>query len=198
MKMVVKKRNVFAISAPSGVGKSTICRKLVDRIPRLQYAISATTRSPRPGEVDRRDYFFLKEEEFKKWIKEGKFLEWAKVHDHYYGSPKSFVEDVLAKGDSILLVLDTQGAESLRKLYPFSVTFFIVPPSWNELEGRLRNRKQDNEESIVKRLTNARKEVSYISQYDYVIVNENLEVALIELELIILKERIKSGNNERR
>lgn len=175
---------LIVLSAPSGGGKSTICRALVERDPSLRYSISCTTRPPRPAEVHGRDYLFLSEANFKQYIRGRKFVEWARVHDHYYGTLKEPLVRNLREGHDTLLALDPQGAAALRKSFKETVTVYVCPPSWKLLEARLRGRAQDDEKSIAKRLASARKEIKHIGDYDYLVFNGDLETALNELSAV--------------
>lgn len=179
------------LSAPSGAGKSTICRKLLQRGKDLRYSISCTTRPPRPGEKDGRDYCFLDVEEFKRRIHRDEFLEWAQVHDHYYGTPKRFFDDVTAEGDILLLAIDVQGAQSIRRKRPQAVAIFLLPPSWRSLRERLQARCQDSKDSVERRLANARGELRHARRYDYVVVNDALPEAVEQIEAIITAERLR-------
>ena len=178
------------ISAPSGGGKTTICRRLLRRNPELIYSISSTTRSPRRGEKDGVDYFFLSEPEFKKRIKLQRFAEWAIVHNNYYGTPKRFVDQHTKKGRVVICDIDVQGGEKIIKVYPDAVKIFIVPPSWKELENRLRERNTDSKEVIARRLRNAKKEMKYIKKYKYCVVNDSVSRAVKQIETIIQAERL--------
>ncbi len=181
---------VFVISAPSGAGKTTLIREILKRISGLSYSISYTTRPPRPGEVNGRDYHFVTEEEFLRMMREGKFVEWARVHGFLYGTPK---ENLYPKpGTDVLLDIDPQGAKQVKEIRPDAVLIFIVPPSIDELERRLRERKEDSEEEIRKRLSNARKELDQVGLYDYIVVNDELDKALQYLSSIILAERCRT------
>lgn len=181
---------VFVISAPSGAGKTTLIREILRRISGLSYSISYTTRPPRPGEVDGKDYHFVTEEEFMEMAREGKFVEWARVHGALYGTPKENLYP--GPGTDVLLDIDPQGAKQVKELRPDAVLIFIVPPSMDELERRLRERKKDSEEDIRRRLSNARKELDQVGLYDYIVVNDELENALQYLSSIILAERCKT------
>lgn len=183
------------ISAPSGTGKSTICRKLLQADKSLRYSVSATTRFPRPGERNGKDYFFLGLEEFKKKIHRNDFLEWAMVHDHYYGTPRRFVEDQIADGRIVLLAIDVQGAEAIRKRIP-AVTVFVIPPSWRSLEERLNHRRQDPADAVYRRLSNAPLELNQARHYDYIVVNDHLDKAVQEIEAIITAEKLRTSHQD--
>lgn len=177
--------NIFVISAPSGTGKTTIVKKLLDEVPNLMLGVSYTTREPRPQEKDDVDYKFVDETEFKKMIKSGGFIEWAEVHGKCYGTPKKEVEDKLKENMDVLLDIDTQGADKVKKKYPNAITIFLLPPSFDELERRLRSRGTNTEADVEKRIDNARKEYIRRHEYDYQVVNDDLNEACEEIEEII-------------
>ena len=176
---------LIVLSAPSGAGKSTLCRMLRQRRPALRYSISYTTRPIRGGEVDGQDYFFVDERTFKAGIAEGRWLEWARVHDHYYGTASDFIDRTMAAGHDLLLDIDVQGAEQLVQRYPRAVTIFIMPPSMDELQKRLAKRGTDPPDVIVARLRNARKEMAASSRYRHIVVNDQLDQAVEELLAIM-------------
>lgn len=186
--MVVKKGKLFIVSAPSGAGKTTLIKKVLDRFDSLSYSVSHTTRSPRAGEVDGRDYFFVSASDFERKIEENQLLEWAKVHDNYYGTSREFVERTLADGTSLLLDIDVQGADQIMASDLVPVTIFIMPPSFEELETRLRKRGTDSETVIEKRLKNARIEMEKKGSYRHVLVNDDLDEAIQALIKIFEKE----------
>lgn len=179
---------LFVLSAPSGAGKTTLCRALEKKHARVRYSVSCTTRRPRPGEINGRDYLFLTEEEFKRRIKAHEFLEWALVHDHYYGTLKKTVLDFVKNGFDVVKDLDTQGALALKEKMPETVIIFVTPPTSDALEIRLRSRAQDDEKTILKRLANARKEMTFLPRYDYLVINNNLEEAIDDLSAILRAE----------
>ncbi len=182
---------LFVVTAPSGAGKTTICDAVISRIGRLRYSISATTRPPRKGEKDGKDYFFLSREEFEKGIGEDRFLEHAEVYDNYYGTPKEFIFEQLRAGYDIILDIDVQGALALKKRKLPAVYLFIVPPSLEELKNRLVKRGTDNEEVIARRFAQARSEMGFISRYDYCIINDRLEEAVEDMLAVIRAERCR-------
>jgi guanylate kinase len=182
---------LIIISAPSGTGKSTLCRKLIKHLPDACYSVSVTTRNPRRGEIPGKDYFFVSKNEFKEKIKRGELAEWALVHGYYYGTPKDFLERNLLQGKDVILDIDVQGAMKLKKRYPEAVSIFLVPPSFSELERRLKGRMKNNEATIKKRLANARWELGRIRNYDYLVVNDRLVDAFRELKCIVVAERNK-------
>jgi guanylate kinase len=183
---------LIVISAPSGTGKTTLCHMLLKEFKDLEFSISYTTRKPREGEVNGKDYFFVNKETFQKMIDEGDFLEWAEVYGNFYGTSKSQILRALNEGKDILLDIDTQGALNVKENFPEAVLIFILPPSLEELERRLRNRGTDDEETIKKRLRIAREEIKKALLYDYLIINDNLEVAFEKLKSIITAEKCKT------
>jgi guanylate kinase len=185
------KGRLFVISGPSGVGKGTLRQKLFQCIPSLYYSVSVTTRKPRKNEVEGKDYFFVNEDTFKKYIKEGQFAEWALVHEDYKGTLLSTIYESLSKGEDLILEIDVQGAKKLKKKFPEAIFIFIAPPSWEQLEDRLRGRKTEKEEELKKRLKDAHKELKEIKNYDYLIINNHFEKALEELKSVIISERCK-------
>lgn len=189
------KGSLVIISAPSGTGKSTICRKLLQRRKDLRYSISCTTRDPRPGEKDGKHYFFLNRDEFKRKIRRNEFLEWAVVHDEYYGTPRRFIEETLKDGNSILLAIDVQGAAAIRRKMPDAVLIFLSPPSLESLRERLAARR-DSSESVAKRLANSKDEMSAAKNFDYLVVNDDLEKAVEQIESILTAESLKVGRQE--
>jgi len=178
---------LFVISAPSGTGKTTIIHSLLKEIPELLYSISATTRKKRGGEVDEKDYFFLDESNFLKKIEENAFAEWQKVYDYYYGTYKSFLDENLNSGKSIILDLDVKGALSLKASYPEAVLIFLEPPDIEELVRRLKNRKTESEHEFNKRIERAKMELSHKDKFDYFVVNNKLNIAIEKLKSIIVK-----------
>jgi guanylate kinase len=186
------RRLLVVVSAPSGAGKTSLCEWVVQAVPDLVHSVSHTTRLPRPHEVQGRDYYFVDEPTFKKMAEGGEFAEWAEVHGHLYGTSRAVLEAHFAAGLDVILDLDTQGAASLRERYPDGVSVFVVPPSWEALEERLRLRHSDVEADIRRRLGRAREEVRHYAEYQYVIVNEVFARAGEELKAIILAERRRS------
>ena len=179
---------LFVVSAPSGAGKTTLTRKVLSRFKDLSYSVSHTTRDPRENEQDGIDYFFISPDEFEQKITLEHWLEWAKVHDDFYGTSKEFVKNTLEKGHSLLLDVDVQGARQIMALDLDLVSIFIMPPSFEILSQRLENRGTDIEEVIARRLENAKSEIARKDLYQYVVVNDNLEEATEELCLIFKKE----------
>jgi len=185
---------LFVISGPSGVGKGTLRKKIFDIFSDIKYSVSANTRSPREGEIEGRDYYFVSEEEFKKMIKENKFVEWAIVHGDYKGTPISFLIEELQKGTDVLLELDVQGAMQVKEKFPDGIFIFLAPPTWKDLEVRLRKRNTEEEKALEKRLKDAHIELKCSKNYNYLVVNDDIKVALKKLESIIIAERCKIIN----
>lgn len=186
---------LFVISGPSGAGKGTLLAELRKQRPDLGLTVSATTRSPRPGEVDGTSYYFLSDEEFRRRIAAGEFVEWAEVHGHLYGTLVSEVKRLLAKGHSLVLEIDVQGALNVRKVYPDAVLIFIEPPSLEVLEERLRGRGTEDEASIELRLKNARHEMELADQYDARIVNDTVDRAAQELGSVMRRFEMDGGSH---
>ena len=183
--MKLSKGNLFIITAASGAGKTSLVRALVADNPNIKVSISFTTRQPRVGEKDGEDYFFLDEINFKKMIENDEFLETAKCHGAFYGTSKLTVKEALEKSEDIILEIDYQGAFSVKKLFPESISIFIIPPSIDALEDRLNNRGQDSKEDIKLRIAAARNEMSHLEKFDYVTINDDFKRALFELKTII-------------
>ena len=186
------RRLLVVVSAPSGAGKTSLCEWAVTAVPGLVHSVSHTTRSPRPHEVQGRDYYFVDEPTFRAMADRGEFAEWAVVHGRLYGTSCAVLEGHFAAGRDVILDIDTQGAAILRERYPEGVFVFIVPPSWEVLEQRLRLRHSDTETDIRRRLERAREEVRHYAEYQYVIVNAVFAQAGEELKAIILAERRRS------
>ena len=181
---------LFVVSAPSGAGKTTLCRAVTDSLENLRHSISYTTRKPRAGEIDGRDYYFVAADRFRDMIQAGDFAEWAEVHSNFYGTSRRVLDGMRGEGIDVILDIDTQGARQIKTKYEGQAVFiFIMPPSLEILEERLRNRKSDHEDEIRKRMQRAREEIRDYSMYDYVLVNRDFERALIELRSIITAER---------
>ncbi len=187
---------LIVVSGPSGVGKNTIIANLLNRAPNLQYSISATTRAPRPNEIDGQHYFFLSEAEFTKRIESGAFLEWAKVYQHYYGTPKPTVEEKLNAGIDLILDIDVQGAIQVKKSLPEAILIFLSPPSIEELKRRLIGRKTEPEAEILERLRYIETEFKAVSNYDYFIVNQEIDLTCAKIEGIIHVEKFRVCRQE--
>ncbi|MFH2092649.1 MAG: guanylate kinase [Pseudomonadota bacterium] len=169
---------LFVVSAPSGAGKTTLIQYVLKHFPALSYSVSSTTRSPRKNEIQGRDYFFISSEEFEKKIEQGDWLEWARVHDNYYGTSRQFVQTCLLKGKFLLLDIDVQGAAQVMASDLDPVTIFILPPSMEVLAQRLENRGTDTRDVIEKRLKNAAAEIEQSKRYQYQLVNDDLDTAI--------------------
>ena len=179
------KGNLFIITAASGAGKTSLVKALVADNPNIKVSISYTTRQPRVGEKDGKDYFFLDEVNFKKKIKNNEFLEMAECHGSFYGTSKLAVKEALENGEDMILEIDYQGAFSIKKLFPECISIFIIPPSIKALEDRLHNRGQDSKEDIKLRVAAARNEMSHLEEFDYVTINDSFEQALDGLKSIL-------------
>ena len=183
---------MFVLSSPSGAGKTTLSRLLIERMPGLKMSISATTRPMRPGEADGRDYFFVDKAKFENMVEQGELLEWATVFDNRYGTPRAPVEAALSAGQDVLFDIDWQGTQQLReKARADVVSVFILPPSAADLERRLHTRAQDSEEVIRGRMNRATHELSHWAEYDYIVVNQNVDDAFAEVQSILKAERLK-------
>ena len=183
--------NLYIIAAPSGAGKTSLVKALLDADPLVKLSISYTTRQPRPGEVDGEHYHFVDETLFMQMLSEGDFLESALVHGARYGTSQTQVERILKGGNDLILEIDWQGAAQVRKLYPESIGIFILPPSIEALRQRLNNRGQDSDDVIARRVAAAREEMSHVAEFDYVTINDIFEVALHDLLAIIRAQRLK-------
>ncbi|HJW44572.1 MAG TPA: guanylate kinase [Geothrix sp.] len=187
--MIQHPGNVFVVSAPSGAGKSTLAQRLVRSVPDLSFSTSFTTRKPRPGEVDGRDYFFVDDARFDAMVAEGGLVEWVQVYGHRYGTGRDWLAGVLASGRDVLLDIETTGALNLRKAIPDARMIFILPPSAAALEQRLRGRGKDSDEQIRIRMQHARHELELYHAYDYLILNDDLELAYKQLEGVVQATR---------
>jgi len=194
----MNKGAVFVVSAPSGAGKTTLCRMITDRLQRIEHSISYTTRAPRPGEVDGKDYYFVTKDNFIKMVEAGEFLEWAEVHGNLYGTSKNRLMERVNRGIDVILDIDTQGARQIRKQGIDATFVFILPPSMEVLKKRLISRGSDTEDVIKRRLKNAIKEIADYKQYDYVIINDKLETAFEELKAVVLSRRVSISNIDHR
>lgn len=179
------------ISGPAGTGKGTVCKELLERNKDIVYSISATTRSPRVGEEDGVNYFFMDDEKFKSMVEKEEFLEHAHVHTNYYGTPKDFVVNQVDKGEIVLLEIDVQGALQIKKNYSEAVFVFLLPPTMEELKNRIVKRGTESEEDINRRYENAFKELDFVGKYDYFVINNKVEEAVLDIEAIIKAERLR-------
>ncbi|SDZ01513.1 guanylate kinase [Proteiniborus ethanoligenes] len=182
---------LIVISGPSGVGKGTVCRYLLDKNKEISLSVSSTTRAPRIGEIDKVSYFFTDKEQFEKMINNEEFLEYAYVHGNYYGTPKKNVLEKVEKGQDVLLEIDIQGALQVKEFYPDGVFIFILPPTMEELKKRIVNRGTETEAAIEERFKTAYKEIEYVFKYDYAILNDEIELAVKRIESIIEAEKCK-------
>lgn len=187
---------IIIVSAPSGAGKTSICDAIVKDDKNIVYSISTTTRNPRPGEKNGREYFFVDEKKFKQDIKAGKFIEWAKVHNNYYGTNKDILQNTLSKGKDILLDIDVQGALNIKKKYKNSLMLFVMTPTLKELKNRLVKRNKDSKETINTRIENAKKEIKYAVKYDYLILNDKLRESINNTKAVIKAERLSIKRNK--
>ncbi len=188
------KGNLFIVAAPSGAGKSTLVNAVLAEDKNLTLSVSCTTRAPRPGEVDGREYHFVDLPAFQAMQARGEFLECAEVHGNHYGTSQKWIADTRATGRDIVLEIDWQGAQQVRKLFPEAVEIFILPPSMAELERRLRSRGKDSEDSIRQRLHNAQEEIAHVREFDYVIINNDFEHARGDLAAVIRAVRLRAGD----
>jgi guanylate kinase len=184
---------LYIISAPSGAGKTTLCRELLDIFPELRHSVSFTTRKARPGEVEGKDYFFVDREEFLRMVENGEFAEWAEVHGNLYGTSIRTLQESRADGIDLILDIDCQGAAKLKESNVQGVNIFILPPSFGELKRRLESRNSDSKEVIDQRVTNAASEILAAKWYDYIIVNDVFSKAVEELKSIIIAERLRTS-----
>ncbi|MDI6602331.1 MAG: guanylate kinase [Thermoanaerobacteraceae bacterium] len=186
---------LIVISGPSGAGKGTVCKEVLRNAPSLCLSVSTTTRKPRSGEIEGVNYYFIGRPKFEEMIKEDQFLEWAEVYGNYYGTPKAFVENRLKEGKDVILEIDIQGAMKAREKFPDGVFIFIVPPSMDELEKRIKGRATETEEEIRLRFSKAFSELKYITKYDYIVVNDEVSKAAQKVLSIITAEKCKVERN---
>jgi len=182
--------SLYVISAPSGTGKTTLVKTLVDSLPNITVSISHTTRPRRPAEVHGVNYYFITETEFNQMITHDDFLEHASVFNNQYGTSRAWVEDTLRRGIDVILEIDWQGAQQIQRLLPSCISIFILPPSLEALSQRLMQRNQDKPEIIHKRLADAQETISHVSEYDYVVLNDDFDTALRDLKTIVLAQRL--------
>ena len=189
--MLDRKGLLLVVSGPSGAGKGTICKALLNKNDKIKLSVSATTRKPRNGEVHGVNYFFIEKEEFTTMIENGEFLEYAQIYDNFYGTPKSAIIECLEKGQDVILEIEMQGAKQIKEVYPEGVFIFVLPPSLEELKSRIVGRGTETQEEIEKRFSCAFEEINQIVNYDYFIVNEDIEKSVNDVEAIISAEKNK-------
>jgi len=185
---------LIILSGPSGSGKDTVLSELLQRNEKIQLSVSATTRNPRRGEIDGVHYFFISKEDFEKKIENNEMLEYAVYGDNYYGTPKGPVDSWLNAGKTVILKIEVQGAEKIRKMYPDAISIFILPPSMETLEHRIRKRESEKEDEIIKRLAIAKSEIARADEYEYAVINDVLDVALSDINAIIRAEKLRYKN----
>lgn len=190
------KGKLFVVSGPSGAGKGTICKKILDQERNIELSVSMTTRAPRKGEINNVHYSFVEKAEFEALIQEDGFMEYANVYGNFYGTPRAKVMELLEKGVDVILEIDVQGALQVKQNYPEGVFIFILPPSLDELKRRIIGRGSETEETLARRLGEALNEISRIDNYDYKVINEDLEVAIDRVRSIITAEQCKINNDE--
>lgn len=192
----MKKGLLIVLSGPSGVGKGTVCKALLKKTNDLTYSVSATTRKPRAGEVDGVNYFFKSREEFMQMIEEDRLLEYAEYVGNYYGTPCDFVEQKLAEGRDVILEIEVQGAMKVKEKFPNGIFIFLLPPSLDELKDRIRGRGTEQEHVIDSRMNVAVEEIALMENYDYAVVNDEIDLACKRIESIIIAEHCKINTNE--
>ncbi len=189
--------NLFVVAAPSGAGKSSLVKALLELDSHVQLSVSHTTRAPRGQEKHGREYFFVSEHEFDGMVQTDAFVEWAHVHNHRYGTSKKAIEDRMVQGADVILEIDFQGAIQIKRMFANAINIFILPPSWEELRARLERRGEDSPEVIELRLENAAIEVAQVQQFDFVIINELFDRALFDLKAIVHSQRLKFSAQRR-
>ena len=190
--------NLFIVAAPSGAGKTTLVRLLLENDPQIGVSISHTTRTPRPGEEDGREYHFIDVPAFLDRVQRGEFLEWAEVHGNYYGTSKRWIESEMSSGRDVLLEIDWQGAQQVRKSFRQAIGIFVLPPSMDVLKARLSGRGTDSAEVIARRIAAAHDEMRHVDEFDYVIINDDLQQASGDLQSIITASRLQYTNQRQR
>jgi len=186
---------LVVVSGPSGTGKGTVCQKLLSQRDSIRYSVSATTRKPREGEVEGKNYFFVSENKFLDMLDNDALIEWDKYCDNYYGTPKAYVESCLDDGLDVILEITVEGALEIKQKYPECVLLFILPPSFEELRRRIENRATECCDIIEKRLEQASNELKYVSKYDYLILNDTVDDAVLNIEKVLDAERLKPSRN---
>jgi guanylate kinase len=189
--------NLFVVAAPSGTGKSSLVKALLELDSHLAVSVSHTTRAPRGQEQDGREYWFVDEAEFRAMIDRGEFFEWAQVHGKLYGTSRRAIQNRLEHGEDVVLEIDWQGALQIKRLFEHTVLIFILPPSWDELRQRLLRRGEDKVETIEQRMANARVEVAHARDFDFVIINSLFETALFDLKTVVHSQRLKYAAQRR-
>jgi guanylate kinase len=190
--------HLYVVAAPSGAGKTTLVRLLCESDPGIRVSVSSTTRAPRPGEESGREYHFVDVQNFLEMVSRGEFLEWAEVHGNYYGTSKRWIEAQMMAGDDVLLEIDWQGAQQVRKAFPEAVGVFILPPSLEALKERLSGRGTDSAEIIARRIAAARDEMRHVDEFDYVIINDDLQQALGNLISVVSASRLQYKTQRQR
>jgi guanylate kinase len=183
--------NLYVIAAPSGTGKTSLVKAVVDSLPKVTVSVSHTTRAKRPNEVDGVNYYFISKDVFERMVSNQDFLEYATVFDNFYGTSKQWVKETLNKGIDVILEIDWQGHQQIKQLFPSSISIFILPPSLDDLKTRLMNRNQDNADIIKKRLADAKATVSHLHEFDYIVINDDFIQAVHDLKLIIEAGRLR-------
>ena len=189
--------NLFVVAAPSGAGKSSLVKALLELDSHLTLSVSHTTRAPRGQEQDGREYWFVDEPEFRAMVLRDEFFEWAQVHGKLYGTSRLAIQERLANGEDVVLEIDWQGAQQIKRLFPQTVTIFILPPSWDQLRLRLLRRGEDGPEVIEQRMANAHEEVAHAREFDFVIINSLFETALFDLKTVVHSQRLKYAAQRR-
>jgi len=195
MRHTGKNAIIFIVSAPSGTGKTSLCKAVIGTIPGLVFSVSHTTRPPRPGEKNGADYYFVSPEVFKQYVADQKMAEWTEVYGNCYGTATETIERALGSGCDLLLDIEAQGARQLLEKYPASITILVLPPSLEELKKRLRERGTDDPDSIAQRLKQAQEEIRAMSWYQYVVVNDQFDDAVMQLSSIIVAERCRRNHH---
>lgn len=191
-----RKGLLVVISGPSGTGKGTVLKLVKESFNNVRFSVSATTRKPREGEVEGKNYFFKTVEEFKEMLQNNEMIEWVEYCDNYYGTPRKYIEESMEQGYDVILELEVEGAINIKNQYPDSVTIFMVPPSFDELRLRIEGRGTEKPEVIEKRLKRAKEELSYIDRYDYITINNAVEDSVSEVNSIIIAEKLKYQRNK--